>query len=296
MTTPAPIDPQIQKMLDKAQLTLSQGKPKEAAALFAQVAQQLEGSHPRRAANIHVQAAHAYADSGDEANTLTQARAALSQFKALEMGDRLVQFYTNLGRKLQNHSMNGTATVLQKEFGAAITSANTLSPAQLNQITQANQLLASNHPLRAANLFAEVAGEIETDRPKRAANLHAGAAHAFADGENEAKALTQARAALGLFLKNEMGDRAGVFYTNISKKLRNKGGASAADLLQQEFGSQVGATSTSIAATPATAPLVRGRLPSSCPTCGGPARSDEADWIDEHSAACIYCGGVLQAT
>jgi hypothetical protein len=147
-----------------------------------------------------------------------------------------------------------------------------------------------------------VAQQIEAERPKRAANLYAGAAHALADGGDEAHALKQARAALGLFLKNDMGDRASTFYTNISKKLRNKGLGAAADLLQQEFGGQVGAATTTSADSKAgtggavTAPVVRGRLPSNCPTCGGPARSDEADWIDEHSAACVYCGGVLQAT
>ena len=36
-------------------------------------------------------------------------------------------------------------------------------------------------------------------------------------------------------------------------------------------------------------------LPTHCPACGGPVRSDEADWIDEQTAECPFCGSPVRA-
>lgn len=57
---------QIQTAL-KANQFLSAGKFNEAAPLFARLAKDMQDNHhPRLAANLHAQAAHAYADSQDE--------------------------------------------------------------------------------------------------------------------------------------------------------------------------------------------------------------------------------------
>jgi hypothetical protein len=36
-------------------------------------------------------------------------------------------------------------------------------------------------------------------------------------------------------------------------------------------------------------------LPTNCPGCGGPIRSDEVDWVDEVTAECPYCGSAVRA-
>ena len=36
-------------------------------------------------------------------------------------------------------------------------------------------------------------------------------------------------------------------------------------------------------------------LPTHCPSCGGPIRSDEVDWIDQFSAECPFCGSPVRA-
>jgi hypothetical protein len=44
------------------------------------------------------------------------------------------------------------------------------------------------------------------------------------------------------------------------------------------------------------APQEKSRLlPTTCPTCGGPLRPDEAGWLDDANAECPYCGGVVRA-
>ena len=68
-----------------------------------------------------------------------------------------------------------------------------LGPAQLQAMNQANQLVARGQPILAAPIFAQLASNLETsNHPRRAANLHAQAAHAFADGQDERDALVQA--------------------------------------------------------------------------------------------------------
>ena len=36
-------------------------------------------------------------------------------------------------------------------------------------------------------------------------------------------------------------------------------------------------------------------LPTLCPACSAPLRSDEVEWIDAQSAACAYCGSRVRA-
>jgi hypothetical protein len=35
-------------------------------------------------------------------------------------------------------------------------------------------------------------------------------------------------------------------------------------------------------------------LPTHCPQCGASIRSDEVDWIDDHTAECTYCGSPVR--
>lgn len=37
-------------------------------------------------------------------------------------------------------------------------------------------------------------------------------------------------------------------------------------------------------------------LPPKCPFCGGTIHPGEADWVDDRSIACDYCGSVVPAT
>lgn len=175
---------------------------------------------------------------------------------------------------------------------------------EIDAVQQANQLRAAGRPAEAGAAFARLAQEMEAaSHPRRAANLHAQAAHAFADARGEAPALAHAQAALRLFLRFQMTDRAPVFYGNISRKLQSYGLTNALTALQGEFAPQAGPTPAKAqSGGPQLAPpgeppaAARGRLPAACPQCGGPVRSDEVDWIDAASAECPYCGAVLQTT
>ena len=166
-----------------------------------------------------------------------------------------------------------------------------LEPPHRQVQIQARDLVARGKFGQAAPLFAKLAEVQSSDHPRRAANLHAQAAHAFADSQQGPAALIQARAALRLFLKYQMIQRAPVFYANITRKLNNKGMKNAADALISEFGSQVAA----IPSTEAAAAQKHGLLPTSCPQCGGPLHGERAKWVDSNTVECEYCGSLIRS-
>ncbi len=120
-----------------------------------------------------------------------------------------------------------------------------LSASQIEVLAKANQLAANNNSADAAPLYAELARELDVPRPRRGANLHARAAHAYADAGNEQLALAQARAALTMFIQYRMINRTPVFFANITRKFNNKGMKNSSTALQNEFGNRVRANAAS---------------------------------------------------
>ena len=166
---------------------------------------------------------------------------------------------------------------------------------QLSGLAAANQLMENGKPGEAAPLLAGIAANLERPRPRRAANIHARAAHAYADAGQEQPALAQARSALRMFIQYNMAERTPVFYTNIRRKFTHKNMPAAAASLQTEFHIQ---DLPPQAPDPAGAPAQarqRGHLPGNCPKCGAPLRPGEVDWVDDRSAECSYCGSLVSA-
>ena len=166
-----------------------------------------------------------------------------------------------------------------------------LDPPHRQTQIQANQLLTQGKPGQAAPLFAKLAEVESANHPRRAANLHAQAAHAFADNQQGPAALIQARAALRLFLKYQMNQRTPMFYANITRKLNNKGMKNAADTLISEFGSRI----TALPAPVSSIVQKHGIIPTNCPKCGAPVHGDQAKWVDSNTAECQYCGSLVRS-
>jgi len=120
----------------------------------------------------------------------------------------------------------------------------------------------------------------ESRHPRRAANLHAQAAHLYAESQNEPAALLQARRALSLFIQYQMVERTPRFYANITRKMSQRGMINAAETLQKEFGGVVGPLPSEVQPS---AVGRRGTLPPVCTQCGAPLRSDEIDWVDDQT-------------
>ena len=166
-----------------------------------------------------------------------------------------------------------------------------ITPDQMQMLRNANSLVATGKTGQAAPLFAQLATQMQTSHPRRSANLHAQAAHAYADSQNEQEALSHARIALSLFRQYQMVNRIPVFYTNITRKITNKGMTAAFDALVSEFGS--GITVTAAPAKPPVQP--RGQLPTNCPKCGAPIHKNDANWVDDQTIECDFCGSLVNS-
>ena len=181
---------------------------------------------------------------------------------------------------------------------------------QLAILQQANQMMAAGQAVQAAPLFAQLASEHEANQhPRRSANLHARAAHAYADNQNGQLALAQARRALNLFINYRMPLRAPMFFSNITRQMNDHGMQNAAEALRQEYGGRLhgggpagetgplhrrmaGLSGEDPAAPSAAA---HGTLSTSCPRCGGPVYPSDIHWVDNNTAECDYCGALLPA-
>lgn len=111
-------NPMLVQSVRRTQQMIANGQAKEAAQMLTRLVQESENrERPRLTANLHAQAARAYAAAKDEPNALTHARSALNQFVQLNMLPRVPQFYANITRELRANGMNASADALQKEFG-----------------------------------------------------------------------------------------------------------------------------------------------------------------------------------
>jgi hypothetical protein len=169
--------------------------------------------------------------------------------------------------------------------------ASTINPIQMQSLVKANQLVAIRQPSQAAPIFTNLASEMDISHPRRAANLHAQAAHAYADSQNEQAALNQARLAMNLFIQYQMANRIPVFYSNINRKFTNKGMKTASETLISEFGSKIG----SISAPPTPTPAHQGQLPTNCTKCGAPIHKNDANWVDDQTIECDFCGSLIRS-
>jgi hypothetical protein len=111
------LQPSEQRGLEEANYFLENNKPEQAAPIFAKLAEVLESAkQPKRAANLHSQAALAFARSRNE-SALFQARAALTLLLQYKLDQQASAFYKDLLRELTKRGMQSAAEALTKEFG-----------------------------------------------------------------------------------------------------------------------------------------------------------------------------------
>jgi hypothetical protein len=130
------LQPSEQRRLEEANFYLENNKPAQAAPIFAKLAEVLESAkQPKRAANLHSQAAIAFARSRNEA-ALLQARAALSLLLQYKLDPQAAAFYKDLMHEFTKRGMKTAAEALSKEFGDRIPQPIALDSraAQLNRL------------------------------------------------------------------------------------------------------------------------------------------------------------------
>lgn len=114
------LQPSEQRRLEEANYFLENNKPAQAAPIFAKLAEVLKSAkQPKRAANLHLKAALAFARSRNEA-ALMQARAALSLLLQYKLDQQASVFYNELMHELNKRGMKSTRDMLASEFSAKI--------------------------------------------------------------------------------------------------------------------------------------------------------------------------------
>jgi hypothetical protein len=175
--------------------------------------------------------------------------------------------------------------------GMRFAAAQALGPVEMAQLQNANRLMTAGQPEKAAPIFLQLARELQaTQHPRKAANLHAQASHAFTDAKEETQALQQAQVTLRFFVRLQMLPRAAQFYGNIRNKMNHNGMSASATELEKEFG---GVLAKVPARTLGGVQQGPHHLPTSCPKCGAPLRADEVEWVDAMTASCSFCGSVV---
>lgn len=166
-----------------------------------------------------------------------------------------------------------------------------LAAGLMSRLAAANRHLEAGRAVEAADEFAQLAQEASArSQPRRAVQLHLRAGEAYAQAGRGEQALAQARAAIAI-IRSVGGDWwATRMMARIVEGLRRAGLTAEAETLERELaGFAPSGEEESGPPMPA-----RGRLPTHCPQCGGPLRSDEVEWIDDHTAECPFCGSAVR--
>jgi len=159
-------------------------------------------------------------------------------------------------------------------------------------LQKANQLMSTGQYEAAAEVFERFAeGAVARNGPRAPwVLLRAGQARLLA-GQVLA-ALAHFRHGLSLLAtKGQLQQFAGAG-NRIVLELKARGLSAQATEIEDYLKSTLSAGFASV--PPAATSEKKKLLPTACPGCGGPLRSDEAEWVDEVTAECPYCGSQVR--
>ena len=169
------------------------------------------------------------------------------------------------------------------------------------KILAANKLCNQGQWVEAAEMFAQIATfATQSNHPNYAGRMYRRACEVWIEAKQPAQALEAARQALALNLAPGGLRVTARRMRMVIDDLRAAGYKAEAEALTQEVNNRLAAQGFSLTSLPienvsvepeASPGSRRGRLPPTCPSCGGRVpRSPDADEIE-----CDYCGSVIQA-
>ncbi len=165
------------------------------------------------------------------------------------------------------------------------------APAQ-QKLHEAQRLMAEGQFVEAAAMFDELGQQaVQHGMIRPAINLALQAGRACAQAGRGDDALAHARRALDLILNAGQPARATRAIPRAAAFLRAQGFTAQAAALEKEAAQRLALLGLSLQALPNVGTR---SLPSTCPQCAGPLRSDDADWIDAVSAECPWCGSTVK--
>lgn len=160
-------------------------------------------------------------------------------------------------------------------------------------LQRANQLMASSQYAQAADIFEQFASGALARNGSRAPwfFLKAGQARLLA-GQVPA-GMAHLQQGLALFAGRGQFQRLFYIGKRFANELKVRGLAPEGEQIEYCMKTALPSGFTPAPARGLEKP--RPVLPTACPGCGGPLRSDEVEWVDELTAECPYCESAVRA-
>ena len=163
-------------------------------------------------------------------------------------------------------------------------------------LTRANQLMATGNYPAAAQAFEQLAEGAHNRGLPRDAQLFLQAGRCRLLAGQVESGMSNMKQGLSLFAQRghlaQLQKSGGLVLADLKQRGLNAEAAEIQALQQAEVPATK--TPTTISGPAATQGKHR-LLPTVCPTCGGPLRPNEVEWLDDATAECPYCGGVTRA-
>jgi hypothetical protein len=156
-------------------------------------------------------------------------------------------------------------------------------------LQRAHELMASGNYPAAAEAFEQLARGAEARQHPKTGQLYlqAGRARILA-GQKEA-GFAHLKRGLGLLAGQPVQlHHAG---NRVVSELKEQGMTAEAQEISQWLATSLPVQNEARMESPAKKPI----LPTKCPGCGGPIRTEDVDWIDEVTAECNWCGSPVRA-
>lgn len=180
---------------------------------------------------------------------------------------------------------------MRRRFGRFLRQGNSEGPQVPPALRQANQWMANGNYAAAATAFEDLAQGTERRNGPRAPFFFLQAGRARMMLEQYDKSVAHFKHGLTLLIDSgrfTLLYRAG---TRIVQELKDRGrDAEAREIAALVHGNTLAISESATQQLPSE----KLTLPMHCPSCGGPLRSDEADWIDDITAECPFCGSSVR--
>ncbi|MBC8333790.1 MAG: tetratricopeptide repeat protein [Anaerolineales bacterium] len=158
------------------------------------------------------------------------------------------------------------------------------------ELRRANELMEAGHFTQAAEAFEIIARRADARRGPRAPQFHFRTGQAYILAGKVESGMPHIKKALAFFSARSQWEPLYRFGQRAVDKLNDLGHTTQAEEIADYLSNNL---PEKTAHTQRTSHK-KATLPTHCPGCGAPLRADEVDWIDDHTAECIYCSSPVR--